>query len=352
MTCGVPAGKDGLDLGRYTLAVFERADGHGPITTRLGSYEIVRRLAAAAWPSCSWRARSAPRASRSSSCSRGSCRSTRESPKFVRLFLDEARLVAQAGPPQHRAASTTSASATASTSSRWSTCTARTSRRSSASSHAHGARAADRARRAIVAAGRRRPALRARAARPRRHAPRHRPPRRLAVERASCRYDGGVKLVDFGVAKAATQHDEDAAPGRSRARSRTCRPSSARASAARSAQRRVLARRRAVGDGREPAGCPRAITTSRRSSRSSTTCRRRRRPAAECPPELEQIVAQALARDRGRTLPDRAGAAGRARGARAPPPALAVQGRAQRRAARTVRRRAQGLERRPASKPR
>ena len=40
-------------------------------------------------------------------------------------------------------------------------------------------------------------------------------------------YDGSVKVVDFGIAKAAHAHDRDARPACSRARPRTCRPSSA-----------------------------------------------------------------------------------------------------------------------------
>ena len=44
-------------------------------------------------------------------------------------------------------------------------------------------------------------------------------------------YDGGVKVVDFGIAKAAQRARARRRPARSRASSRTCRPSSARASA-------------------------------------------------------------------------------------------------------------------------
>ena len=69
------------------------------------------------------------------------------------------------------------------------------------------------------------PALRARARRLRRHAARGRAPRRRRPHNIFVTYDGQVKVVDFGIAKAAAARRRRRAPACSRARSRTWRPS-------------------------------------------------------------------------------------------------------------------------------
>jgi len=62
--------------------------------TKLGSYEIVRKLARAAWRSCFLRGCQDPRALKSSSSSRKILPKYHGSQRFTQLFLDEAKLAA------------------------------------------------------------------------------------------------------------------------------------------------------------------------------------------------------------------------------------------------------------------
>ena len=151
-------------------------------------------------------------------------------PRFVKMFLDEARLAAHAPPPEHRAGlrhRQAGDDVLLRDGVRPRRGPARRSSQRAAASAASDAarlRADDRAGRRAGAAPR------ARARRPRRPAARHRPPRRVAVEHPG-QLRRRASRSSTSASRRRRARTARPGPARSRARSRTCRPSSAAASA-------------------------------------------------------------------------------------------------------------------------
>ena len=122
-------------------------------------------------------------------------------------------------------------------------------------------------------------------------------------------YDGGVKLLDFGIAKASNRVGETRF-GTLKGKVAVHEPGAVPRRAARSAHRHLLARHHALRADPRASGSTRARATSRSSSRSS---RARSTPPREIDPELRpgaRADRDARAREgAGAALPDGARAA-------------------------------------------